>query len=273
MLLRYAVIGGGMRFAHLARMLNEEGSAATGFFQEKAGGERLPPSEIGKYSLIIANWPMRFPLSQNEVRQEEVLENIEPGSVLLLCGPKFPREKRWDLQYANLWADETLLQENAYITAQGAAASALKRKNVPFAGSKCAVVGYGRIGRGLCEILLGAGAQVTVLSRTQQKRQAAKESGAAAEGFERAGEILPACDYIFSTPPEKVLDAALLAQIGKAPLLMDLASPPYGFDLDRAKELGLNACREPGLPDRYCPVSAARVFYHAIRRWERANHE
>ena len=61
--MRYAVIGGGMRFAHLAQMLNEEGSSSCGFFHEKAGGEAREMKEIGKYSAVISNWPMRFPLS------------------------------------------------------------------------------------------------------------------------------------------------------------------------------------------------------------------
>ena len=270
--MRYAVIGGGMRFAHLASMLNEEGSSACGFFHEKAGSEGLGAKDIGKYSLIVSGWPMKFPLSDREITQEEIMDNIEPGSVLLLCGPKFPKDKRWDLQYVNLWADETLLQENAYITAQGAVASALKQKKFSLNGAKCAVIGYGRIGRSLCEILLGAGTNVTVLSQTENKRRQARESGAAACGFDHAGEILKNAQYIFSTPPANVLDENMLSSINKDALLMDLASPPYGFDLEKARAMGVDACREPGLPDRYCPVSAARVLYHAIRRWERVNH-
>ena len=270
--MHYAVIGGGMRFAHLAQMLNEEGSSACGFFHEKAGGADRDMRDIGKYSLIVSNWPMRFPLSDREISPEEIMANIEPGSVLLLCGPKFPREKRWDLQYVNLWSDETLLQENAFLTAQGAVASALKRKNIPLNGAKCAIIGYGRIGRSLCEILLGAGADVTVLSRTENKRKLAQECGADAQDLKNAAKILAHQTYIFSTPPENVLDENMLSSIYNGALLMDLASPPYGFDLETAQNMGINACREPGLPDRYCPISAARALYHAIRRWERVNH-
>lgn len=270
--MRYAVIGGGMRFAHLAEMLNEEGSQAQGFFQEKAGGEKVSAREIGKYSAIISNWPMRFPLAEDEIDPQTVMDQIESGSVLLLCGPKFPSERRWDLQYVNLWADETLLCENAYITAQGAAAAALKRKKVSFVGAKCAVVGYGRIGRALCEILLGAGAEVTLLSDTASKRRRAIESGAQAAEIAAAMRILPNCQYIFSTPPAHILNADVLSVVRKDALLMDLASPPYGFELEAALRMGLDACCEPGLPDRYCPLSAARVLYHAIRRWEHENH-
>ena len=81
---------------------------------------------------------------------------------------------------------------------------------------------------------------------------------------------LPGRRLIFSTPPAQVLDEAALTAVDAGAELIDLASPPYGFDVERAKALGLNAWREPGLPGRYCPLSAARVLYGAVIRWEEA---
>ena len=71
-------------------------------------------------------------------------------------------------------------------------------------------------------------------------------------------------------PQAQVLDEAALAAVDAGAELIDLASPPYGFDVDAARALGLNAWREPGLPGRYCPLSAARVLYGAVIRWEEA---
>ena len=268
--MRYAVIGGDVRFAHLVSMLNESEREAVGFLQEHAGGEKRPLKELRDFSVLISNWPLRWPLSDMDTSEEEILSNIAPGSVLLLCGPGFPKEKRWDLQYVNLWADERLLQENAYLTAEAAVAAAMRRSHISMAGARCAVVGYGRIGRSLTEILLNQGAEVAVLSRTEAKRRAARESGAEAVDLEHAAEVLPGRRLIFSTPPAQVLDEAALAAVDAGAELIDLASPPYGFDVERAKALGLNAWREPGLPGRYCPLSAARVLYGAVIRWEEA---
>jgi len=268
--MRYAIIGGDMRFAHLVSMLNESGRQATGFLQEGANDTSAPLSELKKHSVVIANWPMRWPLSRQQASEEEIFAEIEPGSVLLLCGPKFPGERRWDLQYVNLWQDEQLLRENAWLTAEGAAASAMRRCGCSMRHVSSAVIGYGRIGRALTEILKNLGARVTVVSRTEAKRRQAVESGAQAADMIEMENVLPGKQLIFSTPPAEVIDKEMLARIDKNALLMDLASPPYGFDLDAALELGLQACREPGLPGRYCPMSAARVLYHAILRWEEA---
>ena len=268
--MRYAVIGGDVRFAHLVAMLNESGRNAVGFLQEKAGGETLNLSDLEKFSCVISNWPMRWPLSDQECAEAEIMEHIAPGSVLLLCGPKFPQRRRWDLQYVNLWEDERLLQENAYLTAEAAVASAMQRTRLAMAGMRCAVIGYGRIGRSLTEILLNLGAKVTVISAREAKRVAAREAGAEAAALADILVALPGQDVIFSTPPATVIDDAALNYIDGDAILIDLASPPYGFDLEAARAHNLRACREPGLPGRYCPLSAARALHSAVLRWEEA---
>lgn len=267
-IMRYAILGGDMRFAHLVQMLRESGRDSAGFLQEAAGEEMADLQEISKYSCIISNWPMKWPLAKAEVTQEEIMENIAPGSVLLLCGPQFPKQRRWDLQYINLWDDEILLQENAWLTAEGAVASAIQKMHGSLTGACCMVIGYGRIGRALTEILLNLGARVTVASGKETKRLQAQESGAEVVDSGEMAIALPDQKLIFSTPPAMVLDQTVLEQVHPDALLIDLASPPYGIDLEAAHRLGLKAVREPGLPGRYCPLSAARVLYNAVLRWE-----
>lgn len=266
--MRYAVLGGDMRFAHLVSMLNESGREAVGFLQEKADGGSVPLEELGKYSCIISNWPMRWPLSERAVDESEIFEHLSPGSVLLLCGPQFPRERRWDLQYVNLWQDEKLLQENAYLTAEGAVASAMRETRLAMAELSCLVVGYGRIGRALTGILLNLGANVTVISSSENKRREVQESGAQAAPMTELTDVLPGQRIIFSTPPAMFMDQIALRSVDRDAMIIDLASPPYGVDLEAAQAFNLHAWREPGLPGRYCPLSAARAIYNAVLRWE-----
>ncbi len=65
---------------------------------------------------------------------------------------------------------------------------------------------------------------------------------------------------VFSTPAFPVLGRGELERADAGALLIDLASPPYGIDLEAARALNLRAWREPALPGRYCPESAARVL-------------
>ena len=78
---------------------------------------------------------------------------------------------------------------------------------------------------------------------------------------------------IFNTAPSMLLDAETLCGAERDALLVDLASPPYGIDLRAAWEQGLRAWREPRLPGRYCPESAARARLEAIERHERGGAE
>ena len=266
--MRYGIVGGDLRFVHLAEMLREDGHLAAGFLHEKAGGGCYLLERLKKCDCIISNWPMKWPLTDRQVSEHDIMENIASGSVLLLCGPQFPTERRWDLQYVNLWQDEILLQENAYLTAEGAVAAVISRMNGRLGNAQCLVIGYGRIGRALTEILLNLGAKVTVATRGKAKFARITESGASAVELEQLGDALADAQAVFSTPPSMVVGKNMLERMRKDALIVDLASPPYGVDLDAAAGLGIRAWREPNLPGRYCPLSAARVLYNAVLRWE-----
>lgn len=262
--MRYAVIGGDMRFAHLVSMLEESGREARGFFQQRRedAAERL-----GEYDSIITNWPMRFPLVEGKICGEEIIGRLGEGSRLLCVGPGFPEEGIAGLKCVNLWADERLLRENAYLTAEAAVATAMRHSG-GVRGRRSAVIGYGRIGSALVEILGHMGSEVTLYSRSAEKRRMAGAAGALALDMEEIADSIGSAELIFSTSPALVLDEGRLARVSKEAMLIDLASPPYGFELEEAREKGLRAYREPGLPGRYCPLSAARVIYGAVVRWE-----
>ena len=105
--MKYAVVGGEVRFAHLARMLAEGGRDAQGFLQQ---GTNQDVAQLADYDCVLSRWPMD--------RCDEVMRAIPSGTTLLLCGPKFPEARRSDLRYVNLWSDQRLLEENAYLTAE-----------------------------------------------------------------------------------------------------------------------------------------------------------
>lgn len=268
--MRYAVVGGDMRFAHLVRMLQESGREAEGFLQQEAGGRNLPLEDLKKYDCIVSNYPMRWPLSSQQISQEKIMENIAPGSVLLLCGPRFPKERRWDLQYINLWEDEILLRENAWLTAEAAVGSVLGSLHGKMEKKNCLIVGYGRIGQALAQILTGMHAKVTVATGKAQKCSRIEQDGATAVMYADLKGELPGQKLIFSTPPSLVLGEEELKCVDRDAVLVDLASPPYGIDLDAAQDLQLHAVREPGLPGRWCPLSAGRAILNALIRWEEA---
>ena len=128
----------------------------------------------------------------------------------------------------------------------------------------CLVIGWGRIGGALAKMLTALGAEVTVASRSEKTRCAARKCGMQAVDNADLTEVLPEMDIVFSTPPSPVLDEKQLGCTKRDVRIIDLASAPYGVDLDAARKLNRKAWREPGLPGRYCPRSAARVLAEGV---------
>lgn len=246
------ILGGDARMSALAALLRKTGEDAQ-FIDDAGVARRLLPEA----HRVVTNNPPRLPLTLEAVRNLTA-----PGTELILCGPQ-PTD---DPAALDLWKDETLLLENARFTAEGAVSAAMRASQRSLKDLPCAVIGWGRIGSALTELLVALCADVTVISRTPAHRNRAIERGAKAIPMEQLPLILKDARLIFSTPPAMVLDAERLERVNRDALIIDLASPPYGVDLAAAWKLGLRAWREPGLPGRYCPESAAEALLDAMKR-------
>lgn len=258
----YVIIGGDERFAHLARLLSERGLRVGTIGREPFGEAGGRAQALAGAQNIVVNCPPNA--RALEVTMEDILKLARPDARVFACGPRHPEEP--DGRLIDLWADESLIMENARLTAEGAAASAMRAGTRCLRGARCLVIGYGRIGRALTEILVALNAHVTVASRQPEHRSRAAERGATAVETASVESALPGHKLIVNTAPSPVLDAAALSRADGDAMLIDLASPPYGIDLHAAWALGLRAWREPGLPGMYCPHSAAQALLAAMDR-------
>lgn len=174
---------------------------------------------------------------------------------------RFIAEKNWSI-YRPL-KDEIYLSENAQMTAEGAVWAIMEK--VPFAlkDARCLVIGYGRIGKALTVLLRSFGSEVIVAARRAESRQ---EAGENSISISRIPSVIRKTDLILNTVPNCVLLENSLFSIKNTAFLFELASKPYGFDMEQAKRLGVHASLESGLPGRYCPQSAADALLRFIER-------
>ena len=263
----YIIIGGDERFAQLARLLRRQGRDVGTLYREPVPGVPvLPPEALATAKNAVVNCPPRLKGADADI--DHIARALPESAKLLLCGPKHP-DGRTDARFVDLWTDESLLRDNAYLTAEGALCAAMRAGRRALRDTRCLVIGWGRIGRALTELLAALSAGVTVASRSPANRLFAAQRGADLADTGRIAEALPGRGLIFNTAPAMVLDAAALAHADEDAMIVDLASPPYGVDLRAAWARGLRAWREPGLPGRYCPVSAAQALMDAVMRREK----
>lgn len=262
--MEFAVIGGDARFACLTRLMRTCGRDARAIRTDDGGIPNLIRADMEDLHTaenVVMNWPVRD--------GDGILRRLTEGTRVFFCGPNSPESIPDAIRAIDLWQDERLLLENAWLTAEGAVAAAMNACRAALKDCHCLIVGWGRIGRALTEILVGMNVHVTVASRSEKGRNGAIERGAESVSTYNMEDLLPRVQVVFVTPPQRVLGENELKRIDREALIIDLSSAPYGVDLDAAQKLNLKAWREPGLPGRYCPFSAGKALMQAIIRAER----
>ena len=160
---------------------------------------------------------------------------------------------------------EELAVLNAIPTAEGAIQIAMQKSKSTLHGSKCLVMGFGRIGKILAKMLSGLGAKVSCEARKQQDIAWIKAYGYTAIHLDEINKYLGEFDFIFNTIPYLILDKNKLQLINKECLLVDLASKPGGIDFDSAKEIGLETEWALALPGKVAPKTSAKYIYEIVK--------
>lgn len=159
--------------------------------------------------------------------------------------------------------DEDLTLKNAHLTTEGALEIAIRETPSAIGGARLLVLGYGRVGKDCADTFSKLGAKVMVSARSAPAREAAEKAGLSSCAFIDESE-LHAADIIINTVPQTVLDREKLALVKKEAFILDLASKPYGTDLEAAQELGIKALTAPGLPGKTAPKTAGILIAESI---------
>lgn len=152
---------------------------------------------------------------------------------------------------------------NALPTAEGAVECAMNRFEGTISGSRCLVVGFGRIGKILAKMLRALDADVTVCAR--------KESDFAyisALGYKHknTGNLknVKGYDIVFNTVPAMIFDKTLLMNTERNTLIIDLASLPGGVDFEAAHKYNTDAVRALSLPGKCAPKTAGEIIKKTV---------
>lgn len=260
------IAGGDMRQIYCAEKLADIYNVKTIGFDSNFSGNNFPENQFDCIVLPVPpldeNGNINTPCC-NDVISPDMLRKFMKTDCILFTGrydkrlnELFPYHKIID--YMNR---EDLSLKNAVPTAEGAVQIALDELPVTLSGLSVLIVGMGRIGTALVEILKGFGADITVAVRNAKGTGKARVIGVKSVCTKDMGT-----DYglVFNTAPELVFSRELLEKFGDDTLFIDLASRPGGFDFRSAVELNKKVIWALGLPGKTAPVTAGEIVAETI---------
>lgn len=271
------IAGGDMRQIMLAKMLKTRGHdvSITGF--DKLGANTSIESTPDFIFLPIPykneDGSVKTPFSESKLALSDIVNSF-PDSMYIMgsCDDSAKSTFVGKVKYFDLMQNESFLIRNALLTAEGAICACLKNTDTALCDTRCLVIGYGRISKFLCRLLKSFSPDVTAAARKDKDLELILADGYHAVHTEKIKHALPEADLIFNTVPFHVFKEDELKYINRESKVIELASAPYGMDMELAKKMGVNVQLEPGLPGRYFPVSAAKAILHVfegeeIKEW------
>ena len=229
------------------------------------------PDEMPPAQAVMLPWPRSFReerliSAKGGLERERVLALIPVCRAVLAGGDVKEEELAQTALVVRPEKDETFLRKNARLTAEGALATVMRVKKRALMRETALVTGYGRIGREMTARLCALGMFVIVCARSEEQMRMAHGAGAHPVPLAQIAAACRQADVIINTIPAHVLGDAALAETARDTPIIELASAPYGLEMQKAVKLGLQVCVESGLPGRYAPLDAGEALFDALTR-------
>ncbi len=200
-----------------------------------------------------------------DIPLSDTLANAGRESLVVGYGlPESYRERAlsFEASLLDLSEDGEFLSENAYITAIATLGYIMNSEKRAVSDMKFLIIGYGRIGSRLAEILLFFGAGVKICSRRPLTRIELGECGV---DLVSLGELLRSgaentdVDIIINTAPCELNSLFPSGRVPEGMRVLELASGRNFSEVSGVELL-------PSLPERIYPISAAAAYTSAVRR-------
>lgn len=271
---RILVAGGDMRQVYCAGKLSAVSDTYVMGFSTEAIPEKmtLKPAVTdtdGFYDFAVLPVPpldndgmITAPFSSEKINPAEIRRLLKPDGVIFVGKYDTKLKEFFDgIEVIDYMEREDLSLKNAVPTAEGAVEIALSELPVTLNGLKVLIVGLGRIGMALAEILKGFGADVTASVRNAKGTAKARILGIKSVCTNKMDT-----DYslVFNTVPEMIFDNELLEKFSSDTLFIDLASKPGGIDFDSATELGKKVIWALGIPGKTAPVTSGEFIAETV---------
>ncbi|MBO5412915.1 MAG: dipicolinate synthase subunit DpsA [Clostridia bacterium] len=279
---KIAVIGGDLRIVKLVEMFAKDGYEISTYGLEKAESitniknvkqcsdiqEAVKDTQIviGPIPLSSNNVQINTPFSEKTVTLEEIANIIE-GKTFIAGNIKkelYDLTEGKNVEIIDLLDREELVVLNTISTAEGAIQIAMEETTRTIHGSNILVLGYGRVGKILANMLKGIGANVYCEARKNVDLAWIKAYGYEPIRLNELDEKLNKFNIIINTIPSMILDEEKIKLLNEDCLIVDLASNPGGVDRTAAKKYGIKTIWALSLPGKVAPLTSAEFIKDTI---------
>lgn len=271
---RYLIIGGDMRLAYTGSELEKANKSVlcygNGMCQcpcaqsLKDAFEQceniifgLPMSRDGGETVFAPHFGKKIYLADviQYIGDAHTLYAGMPGDFFKLCQQK----KATCIDYNK---DEGFLLRNAHLTAEALLAIIINNLPCAISDSKILILGYGRIGKELCDMLKYLGAKVTATARNRRdfaimdikgitKMHSLQINGS---GF----------DAVINTVPYTITGEKFYESLPKGCIVIDASAAPGNADKHAASVYGIKVIDAFGLPGKISPRSAGIIIANTV---------
>jgi len=215
---------------------------------------------IGPVPLSKDNEHVLSPYTTKKIKLNEFKKYVKDK--LLLTG-NIPNDFNENDSCVDLLKNEDLTIKNAIATAEGTIEILIKESMRTIFNSNILIIGYGRIGKILCDRLKGFKANVYCSARGKDLVWI-ETNGLHSISYDDFDKTLNMFDYIINTVPVMILNKERLQKVKQDTLIIDVASSPGGVNFEAAKQLNIKVLWELGIPGRITPISAAEYLREVI---------
>ena len=256
------VAGGDMRQIYCAEKLSAKYSVDVIGFDEKQPDNKFYDCIVFPVVPLDSDGNISAPYSRKRINPEDTANMLKSHGIVFAGKP----DSRFREIFSNFPVYDYMEREdtslkNAVPTAEGAIAIALENLPVTLNGLKVLIVGFGRIGMALAEILKGFGADITTAVHNEKGTAKARICGVKSVYTDKMNTDF---GLVFNTVPELIFDSELLKKFEDSTLFIDLASKPGGIDFSSAYELNKKVIWALGLPGKTAPVTAGQIIAETI---------
>jgi len=215
---------------------------------------------IGPLPLTVDKRNLYMPYTDELFQISDFFQRFSTARIV--TGPvKDPEERVF-----NITGHPFYSYRNVVPTSEGIIRILMDHSDRTISGSNILIVGYGRIGRKLMELLQCLGAHTSVMTTKEEEARDLRWGGVKTFSSDLLSAVnLDSWDVIINTVPAVLFSRSVLERIGSSVLLLNIASGPGGFDQETIREKQLRYVNARGIPGSYAPGTAADNILWILR--------